>query len=205
MVLVTEILTNLQMQVSRPSFLTGVVHPFLMFLCMLAGFSTLVVSFLARVRGSNNPELSITRVKDLEQFICECQALEMDYGHVIGDKYDSELIHFQNRFEELLGNANEYVLHRPEVLFNSQALSQRAAVFPSCMILFPYNEDPTDIIQYSLDLGLTWYVTRSSFLSVVTRKFVGILIKSVSNAVWSHHSSRLNIAKVPALGPNFHT
>jgi hypothetical protein len=54
----------------------------------------------------------------------------MDYEDVIGYKYDSELIRFRNRFEELLGNANEYVLHRPEVLFNSQALSQIAAVFP---------------------------------------------------------------------------
>jgi hypothetical protein len=73
------------------------------------------------------------------------------------------------------------------------------------MILFPYNEDPMDVIQYSLDLGLTWYVTHSSILSVVTRKFVGILIKSVSNAVWSHRSSGLDTAKVPVLRPNFHT
>jgi len=45
------------------------------------------------------------------------------------------------------------------------------------------DEDPTDIIRYSLDLGQTWYVTRSSFLPVVDQKFVGILIKSVSNSV----------------------
>ncbi|KIM44108.1 hypothetical protein M413DRAFT_375085 [Hebeloma cylindrosporum] len=73
---------------------------------VLGGFSTLVASFLARARGSNEPELSITRVKDLEQFIRECQAFKMDYGHFHGDKYDDELIGFRNRFEELLGNAN---------------------------------------------------------------------------------------------------
>jgi len=80
-----------------------------MFLCLLGGFSTLVASFLARARGSNEPELSITRVKDLEQFIRECQAFKMDYGHVLGDKYDNELHVFRNRFEELLGNANGQV------------------------------------------------------------------------------------------------
>ena len=79
-----------------------------MFLCILGGFSTLVASFLARARGSNEPELSITRVKDLEQFIRECQAFKMDYGHVLGDKYDDELHRFRDRFEELLGNANGY-------------------------------------------------------------------------------------------------
>jgi hypothetical protein len=73
---------------------------------VVGGFSTLVASFLARARGSNEPELSITRVKDLEQFIRECQAFKMDHGHVFGDKYDTELHRFRDRFEELLGNAN---------------------------------------------------------------------------------------------------
>jgi len=52
-------------------------------------------------------------VKDLEQFIRECEAFKMDYGHVQGDKYDDELNGLRNRFEELLGNANGYY---PEVL-----------------------------------------------------------------------------------------
>jgi len=45
------------------------------------------------------------------------------------------------------------------------------------------DEDPTDIIRYSLDLGQTWYVTRLSFLSIVNDKFIGVPIKSVSNSV----------------------
>lgn len=72
----------------------------------LGGLATLVASYLARARGSNEPELSITRVKDLEQFIRECQAFQMDHGHVLGDKYDHQLETFRRRFEELLGNAN---------------------------------------------------------------------------------------------------
>jgi hypothetical protein len=65
-----------------------------------------VASYLARARGSNEPELSITRVKDLEQFIRECEAFQMDHGHVLGDKCDEKLETYRRRFEELLGNAN---------------------------------------------------------------------------------------------------
>ncbi|KIJ98882.1 hypothetical protein K443DRAFT_103221 [Laccaria amethystina LaAM-08-1] len=73
---------------------------------VLGGLSTIVASYLARARGSNEPELSIARVKDLEQFIRECEAFKMDNGHVYGDKFDSALEGFRARFEELLGNAN---------------------------------------------------------------------------------------------------
>ncbi|KAG6906785.1 hypothetical protein DXG01_012118 [Tephrocybe rancida] len=73
---------------------------------ILGGLSTLSASYLARARGSNEPELSITRVKDLEQYIRECEAFQMDYGHTLGDTYDKELEDFRRRFEELLGNAN---------------------------------------------------------------------------------------------------
>jgi len=73
---------------------------------ILGGLATIVASYLARARGSNEPELSITRVKDLEQFIRECEAFKMDCGHILGDKYDAKLESLRRRFEELLGNAN---------------------------------------------------------------------------------------------------
>ncbi len=66
----------------------------------------MVASYLARARGSNEPELSITRVKDLEQFIRECKAFQMDHGHSTGIEFDSNLDSLRRRFEELLGNAN---------------------------------------------------------------------------------------------------
>jgi len=72
----------------------------------IGAISTLVASYLARARGSNEPELSITRTKDLDQFIRECRAFQMDHGHIIGNDLDKDLIGFRNRFEELLGNAN---------------------------------------------------------------------------------------------------
>ena len=49
--------------------LTSVIHAFLMFRSTLGGFSTLVASFLARARGSNEPELSITRVGSRPFFV----------------------------------------------------------------------------------------------------------------------------------------
>ncbi|KAJ3516601.1 hypothetical protein NLJ89_g1023 [Agrocybe chaxingu] len=73
---------------------------------ILGGLSTIVASYLARARGSNEPELSITRVKDLEQFIRECRAFQMDHGHQLGDKFDDDIRGLRHRFEELLGNAN---------------------------------------------------------------------------------------------------
>ncbi|KAG1826691.1 hypothetical protein EV424DRAFT_1345465 [Suillus variegatus] len=73
------------------------------------GMSTLVASYLARARGSNEPELSITRVKDLDQFIRDCLAFEMDHGHQYGtpeNGLNDRLEYLRKRFEELLGNAD---------------------------------------------------------------------------------------------------
>ncbi|EDR06024.1 uncharacterized protein LACBIDRAFT_329249 [Laccaria bicolor S238N-H82] len=86
-----------------PSFLASITA---IATTVLGGLSTIVASYLARARGSNEPELSIARVKDLEQFIRECEAFKMDNGHVYGDKFDSALEDFRALFEELLGNAN---------------------------------------------------------------------------------------------------
>ena len=72
----------------------------------VGALATLVASYLARARGSNEPELSITRVKDLEQFIRECKNFEMDHGDDMTSKYDHEIENFRARFESLLGNAN---------------------------------------------------------------------------------------------------
>jgi hypothetical protein len=77
---------------------------------VLGGLSTIVAAYLARARGSNEPELSISRVKDLEQFIRECEAFKMDHGHRGegggGDGLEKELERLRGKFEELLGNAS---------------------------------------------------------------------------------------------------
>lgn len=74
---------------------------------ILGGLATMVASYLARTRGSNEPELSITRVKDLDQFLRDCLAFKMDSGHEYGTpELDARLEHLRRRFEELLGNAD---------------------------------------------------------------------------------------------------
>lgn len=76
---------------------------------ILGGISTLVASYLARTRGSNEPELSITRKKDLDQFLREARAFQMDHGHeitTVGSTYDEQVKGFRHRYEELLGNAD---------------------------------------------------------------------------------------------------
>ncbi|KAJ7475151.1 hypothetical protein B0H11DRAFT_1664923, partial [Mycena galericulata] len=70
----------------------------------LGGFSTIVASYLARARGSNEPELSIARCKDLDQYIRECDAFMMDLGHLTGNEHDQRLNILRDNFEELLGN-----------------------------------------------------------------------------------------------------
>ncbi|KXN91344.1 hypothetical protein AN958_01319 [Leucoagaricus sp. SymC.cos] len=76
---------------------------------ILGGLATIIASYLARARGSHEPELSITRVKDLEQFIRECEAFKMDYGHLKGSanpRQYQQVEAFRHKFEELLGNAD---------------------------------------------------------------------------------------------------
>jgi len=73
----------------------------------IGALSTLIASYLARARGSNEPELSIARTKDLEQFIRECRTFQMDHGHKVGNDLDKDLVSFRSRYEELLGNGNE--------------------------------------------------------------------------------------------------
>jgi hypothetical protein len=80
----------------------------------------MVASYMARARGSGEPELSITRVKDLEQLLRECRAFQMDHAHEHStpeNDLGARLEDLRRRFEELLGNANGYVaVEHPRIL-----------------------------------------------------------------------------------------
>ncbi|KAI0247244.1 hypothetical protein BJV78DRAFT_1133604 [Lactifluus subvellereus] len=52
----------------------------------LGGMSKLVASYLARVRGSNEPEFSLLRAKALSHFLREVNAFILDHGHEVGRK-----------------------------------------------------------------------------------------------------------------------
>jgi hypothetical protein len=65
------------------------------------------------MRGSNEPELSITRVKDLDQFLRDCRAFQLDHGQTHGTSengLDKKVEELRSRFEELLGNGDGCVL-----------------------------------------------------------------------------------------------
>jgi len=74
---------------------------------ILGGLSTLAASYLARSRGSGEPERSIVRCKDLEHFIRDCKGFKLDKGFLTGPQYDREVNFFRMRFEEILGNNKE--------------------------------------------------------------------------------------------------
>ncbi|KAF7986745.1 hypothetical protein HWV62_20316 [Athelia sp. TMB] len=71
---------------------------------ILGGISTIVASYLARMRGSREPELSLTRAKDLDNFIRDAEAFQLDFGEITDGSKNAELEEYRRRFEELLGN-----------------------------------------------------------------------------------------------------
>ena len=64
----------------------------------------MVASYLARARGSGEPEQSNIKVRDLDQFVRECKAFMLDYGNSDGHEHDEKINTFRQRFEHLLGN-----------------------------------------------------------------------------------------------------
>ncbi|EIN04099.1 hypothetical protein PUNSTDRAFT_55702 [Punctularia strigosozonata HHB-11173 SS5] len=81
---------------------------------VFGGASTCVATYLARVRGSGEPETSKQRVRDLDHFVREVQALMLDKGYILSrvddhgehirDHYDDVIDDLRRRFEELIGN-----------------------------------------------------------------------------------------------------
>ncbi len=71
---------------------------------ILGGLSTAAASYLARARGSGEPEASISKCKDLEHFKRDCDAFVLDKGHLSGGEHDVMINGFRRRLEEVLGN-----------------------------------------------------------------------------------------------------
>lgn len=66
--------------------------------------STLAASYLARARGSGEPEKSIVRAHDLDHFIRDAEAFLLDHGHLTGIEYDAQVQRYRARFEEIMGH-----------------------------------------------------------------------------------------------------
>jgi hypothetical protein len=117
----------------------------------LGGASTCVASYLARARGSKEPELSISRVKDLDMFIRECEAFETDFGHHEGSEYDLRLNALRKKFEELLGHASGLVLR----FFFLKNLISFAPFFPLCCPFFFFCPFLSSLLFFLSRRGLT--------------------------------------------------
>ncbi|KAH9895728.1 hypothetical protein C8Q73DRAFT_643822 [Cubamyces lactineus] len=70
---------------------------------ILGGMSTLAASYLAKARGSGEPEVSSIRRRDLDGFIRDIEAFMLDKGYVVGPEYDARIERYRRRFEEIMG------------------------------------------------------------------------------------------------------
>jgi len=74
---------------------------------ILGGVSTTLASYLAKMRGSNEPDFSNLRSRELDTFIREIEAWVMDKGHLVGADYDAKINRFRERYEEIVRTAGE--------------------------------------------------------------------------------------------------
>ncbi|KAH8990668.1 hypothetical protein EDB86DRAFT_1758115 [Lactarius hatsudake] len=80
---------------------------------VLGGAATFVASYLARMRSSSEPEASRLRAKNLNRFLREVQAFQLDHGHEEGPKWDKEIDNFRSRLENILSKSGK-VTNNPE-------------------------------------------------------------------------------------------
>jgi hypothetical protein len=80
---------------------------------VFGGILTILATYLARVRGSGEPERSRARAQDFASFIRDMEAAMLDRGWQVSagsgdggerDPLDDEVDAFRRRFEELMGN-----------------------------------------------------------------------------------------------------
>ncbi|EJD45119.1 hypothetical protein AURDEDRAFT_114195 [Auricularia subglabra TFB-10046 SS5] len=73
---------------------------------VLGAFSTIIGSFLARMRGTSEPDLSKSRAKGYERFLRACEAFLVDFGDDAAREHIDKINAFRQEFEELEGSAN---------------------------------------------------------------------------------------------------
>ncbi|KAI0249459.1 hypothetical protein BJV78DRAFT_1227553 [Lactifluus subvellereus] len=104
---------------------------------ILGGASTLVASYLARVRGSNEPEFSLLRTKALNHFLREINAFTLDHGHEVGREWDEKINGFRLGLENMLGNRPGSVTINSEAGTNSgQDKGLGANIYPSSLLSY---------------------------------------------------------------------
>lgn len=75
----------------------------------------MAASYLAKARGSGEPEASCLRCRELEQFERDCEAFILDYGNSTSRVFDDRIARFRRRFEEIMGNdPSDGIGHSPD-------------------------------------------------------------------------------------------
>ena len=64
----------------------------------------MAASYLAKARGSGEPEASSARCRELQQFERDCEAFMLDHGSSTSSVFDDRIARFRRRFEEIMGN-----------------------------------------------------------------------------------------------------
>jgi hypothetical protein len=76
---------------------------------VFGGILTVLATYLARMRGSGEPERSRARAQDFASFVRDLEALMVDHGCEVsgagtGRDLEEDIRVFRSRFEELMGN-----------------------------------------------------------------------------------------------------
>lgn len=66
--------------------------------------TTLAASYLAKARGSGEPEFSAGKCRDLEKFERELSAYILDHGNKAGERHSSTIQKYRDQFEEIMGS-----------------------------------------------------------------------------------------------------
>ncbi|KAI9435144.1 hypothetical protein H4582DRAFT_1817848, partial [Lactarius indigo] len=83
---------------------------------ILGGAATLIASYLARMRSSNEPESSRLRADALNHFLREIKGFQMDHGHELGHEWDEKINGFRLGLENTLGSRPGSVMINPEAV-----------------------------------------------------------------------------------------
>jgi hypothetical protein len=94
---------------------------------ILGGSSTVVASYLARGRTSNEPEASRNRAISLNHFLREIRGFQLDHGYSTGNEFDDRIKGYRLGLEQMLGNRpGSLAIHPSEVVGpNSGQVSEK--------------------------------------------------------------------------------
>lgn len=77
----------------------------------------MVASYLAKARGTNEPDLSKQHYKELEQFLRDVNAFILDHGDERGQEWNPKIVGFRDRLDDIEAGAKrlERVFHPPQL------------------------------------------------------------------------------------------